>query len=164
MRLELSGRMILGAALLASIHLAVPFVPQGKDTCAAASLAMVLRYWGLDISHDEVAAAVAEEGQRDVAGSRLEAFARARGFFALAYAGDREQLRESLAKGRPLIVALSARGGRHHDVVVTGFDDEAGEVLLHDPAEGGGRRVGEAAFMKRWRASGCWSLLVLPRP
>jgi ABC-type bacteriocin/lantibiotic exporter with double-glycine peptidase domain len=156
--------MVALVALLATVQLTVPFVPQEKDTCGAASLAMVLAYWDVPVPHDEVAAAVVEPGESGIAGSRLEAFARDRGLFALAYEGDREQLRETLAKGRPLIVALSAGRGRLHDVVITGFDDEKAEVLLHDPSEGRDRRLPEKAFLKRWRTSGHWSLLVLPRP
>ena len=40
------------AVLAAAVTLPVPFVPQRKDTCGAAALAMVMRYWGADVSHD----------------------------------------------------------------------------------------------------------------
>jgi ABC-type bacteriocin/lantibiotic exporter with double-glycine peptidase domain len=150
------------AGLLAAVQLSVPFVPQERDTCGAASLAMVLRYWGVSTTHDEIARAVLERGHQGIAGSRLEAFARARGLFALAYEGDLDQLRESLAKGRPVIVALATGRGLHHDVVVTGFDDAAREVVLHDPSEGRDRRLAVTAFEKRWRQAKHWALLVLP--
>ena len=149
--------------LLAAIQLAVPFVPQQKDTCGAASLTMVMRYWGDDVTHDQVAAAIVEAEKPGIAGSRLEAFARVRGYFALAYEADAAQLRESLAKGRPLIVALRVAGGLDHDVVVTGMDAK-GDVRLHDPALGRDRQMARAELEERWRGAGHWALLVLPRP
>lgn len=162
MSLEVHQGVIALAGLLAAAHLAVPFVPQEKDTCGAASLAMVLRYWGVPATHDQIAAAVLEPGQQGIAGSRLEAFARAQGLFALAYAGDLDQLRDSLRKGRPVIVALATGRGLHHDVVVTGLDDATREVVFHDPSEGRDRRLAFPAFEKRWRQADLWALLVLP--
>ena len=143
--------------------LSVPFVPQQKDTCAAASLAMVLRYWDAPVSHDEIAAALLQPELHGILGSRLEAFARERGFTAVAYEGDAEQLRDFLAKGRPLIVAWNMGHGRFHNVVVVGVDD-AGDVIVNDPAEGAARRVSKGAFEKRWAGAGRWTLLVLPAP
>ena len=156
-----SGVSIL-LSLLVALPLAVPFVPQEKDTCGAASLTMVLRFWGDDVSHDEVKAAIVEAGRPGTFGSRLEAFARARGYFALAYASDAAQLRESLANGRPLIVALRTGRGLDHDVVVTGVT-AAGDVTLHDPAVGRDRHVAQAEFEKSWSGTSHWALLVLPR-
>ena len=151
------------AGLFAAIQLAVPFVPQQKDTCGAASLTMVLRYWGDEVTHDQIAAAIVEARKPGIAGSRLEAFARARGYFALAYEADAPHLRESLAKGRPLIVALRVGRGLDHDVVVTGMDPE-GDVTLHDPSLGRDRHMARADFEERWHGAGYWALLVLPRP
>ena len=69
----------LGSVLLLSTTLSVPFVAQRKDTCAAASLAMVLHYWGADVSHDEIAATLLEPQLHGIVGSRLEALPRASG-------------------------------------------------------------------------------------
>jgi ABC-type bacteriocin/lantibiotic exporter with double-glycine peptidase domain len=152
--------MALVLALVSASVLAVPFVPQQKDTCAAAALAMVLRYWGDPAPHDELAAALAEPELRGARGARVTALARERGFFALAYEGDLAQLRDYVDKGRPLIVALQAGRGRYHDVVVVGFDE--GRVLVHDPAEGEGRGLALRDFEARWAAAGHWTLLVVP--
>ena len=40
---------------------------------------------------------------------------------AIAFAGDMVILRDHLAKGRPLVVAIDAGHGRLHDVVVGGL-------------------------------------------
>ena len=149
-------------ALALAAPLAVPFVPQGKDTCGAAALAMVLRYWGQEAGHDEIAGALLEPELRGIAGSKLEAFARGRGMTAIAHAGDLDHLRGHIGKGRPLIVAWAMGGGRYHDVVVTGVDDDKREVVVHDPARGASRRVGFEPFERRWAKAGRWTLLVVP--
>jgi hypothetical protein len=56
-------------------------------------------------------------------------------------------------------VAWHLRGSLH-DVVVVGFDDERGAVLVNDPAAGASRAVGAGTFEKRWAGAGYWTLLV----
>ena len=80
----------------------------------------------------------------------------------MAYEADVAQLRESLEKGRPLIVALRVGGDLDHDVVVTGLSPD-GVVTIHDPAHGRDRQVSKADFEKRWSGTSHWALLVLPR-
>jgi ABC-type bacteriocin/lantibiotic exporter with double-glycine peptidase domain len=149
-------------ALLAAVVLAVPFVPQQKDTCAAASLAMVLRYWGEETaSPDAIARELLQPELNGILGSRLEAFAKSRGFTAVAYEGDADQLAEYVAKGRPLIVAWKLGRDRFHNVVVVGVEED-GDVLVNDPAVGAARRVDARTFEKRWKGAGHWTLLVMP--
>jgi ABC-type bacteriocin/lantibiotic exporter with double-glycine peptidase domain len=146
--------------LLSASSLSVPFVSQHKDTCGAAALAMVLRYWSEDVTQDDVARALVRPELRGIAGSKLAEFARSRGFEAVAYRGDMAQLRDFVGKGRPLIVAWHLGGTRYHDVVVTGFDDERRAVLVNDPAAGPSRAVSVVSFEKRWAGAGYWTLLV----
>jgi ABC-type bacteriocin/lantibiotic exporter with double-glycine peptidase domain len=154
--------MMFLPALLTAFTLTVPFVPQQKDTCAAAALAMVLRYWEAPVPQEEIAAKLLAPDLHGILGSRLTAFAKERGLTAVAYEGDLKQLHDYVGKGRPLIVAWSAGQGRYHNVVVVGFDDEHKEILVNDPAEGAARRVSSKTFEKRWSGAGHWTLLVLP--
>jgi hypothetical protein len=155
---------VLSVLLLASaVPLAVPFVPQEKDTCGAAALAMVMGYWGREVPHREIAGALVEDELRGIRGSRLVEFARGRGMTAVAFAGDLVTLRDQLAKGRPLVVAIDAGRGRLHDVVVVGFDDERDEAIVHDPARGRGRRIGAGELERKWAKSGYWTLLCTPK-
>jgi ABC-type bacteriocin/lantibiotic exporter with double-glycine peptidase domain len=142
--------------------LPVPFVPQDTDTCGAAALAMVLRYWQQGVPHDEIAATLMERNLEGIRGSRLADFVRAQGLYAETYAGDLAQLREQIAKGRPVIVALRRDGGRFHDVVVVGFDEQKRVVKVHDPARGPRRSMSLTSFEEGWAATGHWALLVLP--
>jgi tetratricopeptide (TPR) repeat protein len=154
--------MIVAAALAAALTLPVPFVPQKKDTCGAASLGMVLAFWDHAVPQDEIAEALVEKELRGIRGSRLAAFAREHGMRAVAYEGDRNQLRDYVDKGRPLIVAWKVGKDRYHNVVVTGFDDDRAAVLVNDPAKGAERRVSNETFEERWAAADHWTLLVLP--
>jgi ABC-type bacteriocin/lantibiotic exporter with double-glycine peptidase domain len=150
------------AALLSStLELQVPFVAQRDDGCAAAALTMVLRYWGDPAPERELAAALPRRDEKGVAGSRLVEVARQRGKHAVAFKGDMKYLREMVAKGRPLIVALGS-GRRVHDVVVIGFDDPGRSVVVNDPERGASRSIATADFEKKWSETGYWTLLVLP--
>jgi ABC-type bacteriocin/lantibiotic exporter with double-glycine peptidase domain len=151
-------------ALAAILDLGVPYVAQQRNTCGAASLAMVMRFWDAPADPDEIARELLEPELRGILGSRLAGFARARGFQAIAYEGDLEHLKEYLAKGRPLIVAWKVGRERYHNVVVVGFDEASGEILVNDPDLGASRRVGVRAFEQRWAGAGYWTLLVLPAP
>jgi len=146
----------------AATLLEVPYIPQVKNTCGAASLAMVMRYWNKDITHDAIAAKLLKPELSGIAGSGLQDFARDHGMTAVAYVGDLPLVREYLEKGRPLIVALKLGKDKFHNVVVIGYDEEKHELIVHDPAEGPSRRIAEAAFEKRWEGSMHWTLLILP--
>ncbi len=151
---------VFAELLAVALALEVPFVPQESETCGPASLAMVLAFWGEEVTHDELVDAVMMPDDKGVRGSRLIALARARGFRALAFEGDLPLVHDYVSREWPLIVALDAGHGRFHDVVVVGFEGDS--VLLHDPAKGRAQRVRIRAFQKKWARSGCWTLLVLP--
>lgn len=153
---------MVAALLAASFVLPVPFVPQKKDTCGAASLGMVLAYWDRAVPHDEIADALVLKDLHGIPGSRLAGFARDRGLRAVAYEGDLDQVHDYVDKGRPLIVAWKVGKDRYHNVVVTGFDDEEADVFVNDPAKGEHRRVSREKFEERWAGADHWTLLVLP--
>ncbi len=155
---------MLAPVLLAALSLQVPYVHQRKDTCAAASLAMVMAYLKQDVTQEEIARALVQPELRGIPGSRLADFARSRGLEAITYRGDMAQLREFVERGRPLIVAWHLGGSRYHDVVVLGVDDRRGTVLVNDPAAGPGRAGPAATFEKRWAGADHWTLLVTRAP
>lgn len=156
----MASMLLITALWLGAAPLVVPFVPQKKDTCGAAALTMVLRFWGGTADPDAIASELLAPGLHGIKGSALEAFARRHGFTAIAHEGDLDQLRDYVGKGRPMIVSLDAGRGRFHDLVVVGFEDE--RVIVHDPAEGAGRRLVLRDFEKRWAGAGHFALLVVP--
>ena len=98
---------MLSLALLAvTASLQVPFVSQEKDTCGAAALAMVMKYYGREASQEAIASVLLEPELRGIRGSRLAEFARRNGMVAIAFTGDLSLVREHLGKGRPLVTIL----------------------------------------------------------
>ena len=138
----------------------VPYVPQSAALCGGAALAMVLRYWGAHAVLAEDFAALIDPGE---AGIRTDSMVRAvesRGWTPLPMPGARSEIREQLAKGRPVITLLSVGPGLYHYVVLVAWAN--GGVVLHDPAVAPFRIRDEKAFDEAWSRAGRWALLILP--
>jgi ABC-type bacteriocin/lantibiotic exporter with double-glycine peptidase domain len=156
----------------AGLWLDVPFVKQEKNGCGAASVAMVMQFWqrqqgkALDASSDaeQIQRALYSSRAHGIYASDLERYLEHHGFQAFALQGTPDDLRQHLAKGRPLIVAL--KPGDHvplHYVVVTGLDPEHNLVLLNDPAERKLLKQAQAGFEREWKSAGHWTLLAVPQ-
>ena len=160
----------LYAADPSGVWLDVPFVKQQKNGCGAASVAMVMEYWrrqqGKPESEHEAAAAIQRAlysaPAHGIYASDLEHYLKQAGFRTFALPGKWEDLKEELEKGRPLIVALKARGPVHY-VVVTGLDWQQGVVLKNDPAERKLLKQDRSSFEKEWHAAANWMLLAVPQ-
>jgi predicted double-glycine peptidase len=164
----MSARMLVLAALLggfaagaADLRLDVPFVAQEKNGCGAASLAMVLGYWGkAEVDVAAIHQQLYDAGARGVYASAMDRYMRASGFSSYAFRGEWSDLQQHLGKGRPLIVGLKPGRGDLHYVVATGLEGDA--VLLHDAADRRFVKRSRAEFEKQWRGTGNWTLLALP--
>jgi uncharacterized protein YvpB len=166
--------LLLAAQLLgaAGVWLDVPFVRQTKNGCGAASVSMILRYWrklGIAVEAETADAArihsrLYSQEARGTRGSDLEEYLRAQDFQTFVFAGKWEDLRQHLAKGRPLVVCLGAAdaGGPRHYVVVTGLDDAGGLLLVNDPQRRKLAKIHREQFEREWAAAGHWTLLALP--
>ena len=142
----------------------VPFIKQEKNLCGAASLAMVLRYWGKNISQYSIADEIYDETKRGIESEALKSFAEEKGFLAFIHKGELKNIKENIKKGRPLIVAVSsdAPSGFHY-LVIVGFDEDRSLVVVNDPYSSKMREMKSAEFSDRWRESDNWALLVLPK-
>jgi predicted double-glycine peptidase len=88
----------------------------------------------------------------------MEGYFHDKGFDAFAIHGEWADLENHIGKGRPLIVCLK-EGAPLHYVVVVG--DEAGFVLLNDPARRKLLKLDRASFEREWKDR--WTLLAVPR-
>ena len=138
--------------------------PQEKDTCAAASLAMVLRYWNVDRApgRDRRRALCSRSSTASWARASRPSPASAASRPSPTRATSRSSATTS-AKGRPLIVALEGRSRPLPRRRGRRLRRTSGEIVVNDP----GRRRRRAAspardFEKRWAGAGHWTLLVLP--
>ncbi len=157
----------------AGVWLDVPFVQQEKDGCGAASIAMVMQYWRLKQGQAGDEGADAVEIQRalysrrahGIYASDMERYFQQRRFRTFAFAGEWNDLRQHLEKGRPLIVALKPGAGNVplHYVVVAGLDWEQGSVWINDPAQRKLLKRDRSSFEREWNAAGRWTLLAVPQ-
>lgn len=160
------------AAPAPGVLIDVPYVRQRRNGCGEASISMLMRYWEEQErepisrrARPRVIEQALDPHQRGVANTAMVAYLRDSGFRVFAFGGQREDLRENLLKGRPLIVALAPNGdsGPLHYVVVAGMDWKRNFVFINDPAQRKLFRMTWSRFAAQWRITGHWTLLAVPR-
>ena len=145
----------------AHLLLDVPFVAQEPLLCGGAAVEMALRHLGASGVWARDFHGLVREEEGGIRTDDLARAVRALGWRVTAGPSDAAGLHERLEEGRPVVVLLSERAGRHHYVLVVGREE--GAVLVHDPGEGPGVRIPVARFLERWEESGRWALAVLGR-
>ena len=144
----------------------VPSVRQiAREDCGAAALAMVLGYWALPVTREDITAAHPPAPERGIRAAALRDFARRQGLQAFIVEGQLADLDRELARRRPVLVGVMKRyGGRvypHYEVVV-GVSRRQRRILTLDPAHG--LRVNSReGFAAEWTAAGRLTLIVFPR-
>ncbi len=162
------------AAATPAIWVNVPFVPQTKDGCGSATMAMVMHYWdrkqGLPVAADQdaekIQSALFSRAAGGIYASSMQQYFQNVGYEAFAFHGEWSDLEHHLALGRPLIAAIQGSGahGPLHYVVVVGIDSNRGYVYLNDPAQQKMLRISREGFESEWRATHDWTLLAVPKP
>jgi uncharacterized protein YvpB len=159
------------AAGSASLWLDVPFVPQPKNGCGAASIAMVMQYWEQhrgqaprpDADPSQILRHLYSAPAHGIYASAMARYFQQNGYRAFAFAGRLADLERQLAKGRPLIAALKPDSGSSlHYVVVVGLDEPRQLVLVNDPAQRKLLQENQSQFEREWNAAGYWLLLAVP--
>lgn len=158
---------LAGAA--SGVWLDVPFIHQEKNGCGAAVVWMVEQYWAQQQASGTPVADV-HSIQRElyspqakgIYASAIEKYFRQRQFQTFTLKGTAADLQHHLAKGRPLIVALSQPRDAFHYVVVAGVDDGQGIVWVNDPAQRKLLKLDAKEFARAWAGAQNWMLLVVP--
>jgi len=146
----------------------VPHNPRrqrGTD-CGPDSLRMVLNYYGKNVHEGDITKKIRRRGRHG--GVSLSELARiAKEYYGLeAYVmmgGKLEVLKALLLNGWPPIVAYRARGDIGHAVVVVGYNDLRGYILVHDPNFLRVTKIPYRDFLPAWRQFGGWMLVVVPK-
>ena len=123
----------------------VPFIPQEESRCGPAALAMVLQYWGVKVSEDEVAGETFLPALRGALISDLRAFSERKGFRATSYSSSPDDLRFRISKNEPLILLLDLGRGSYqkpHYILAIGFHE--GKDAIRKP---------ERLFKEPWGSS-----------
>jgi ABC-type bacteriocin/lantibiotic exporter with double-glycine peptidase domain len=160
--LLLAGRPAAGEGK--TLWVDVPFVEQAENGCGAASLAMILKYWGRTApAPQDIMSALFRADVKGIPSESMVKYLQDRGFRTFAFAGEWADLEQHLQKGRPLIVCLRAGPSTpYHYVVVAGVDPPQRIVLVNDPAVRKLHKLRRTAFEAEWRRSNNWTLLAVP--
>jgi ABC-type bacteriocin/lantibiotic exporter with double-glycine peptidase domain len=162
-----------GAAELAGLWLDVPFVEQQKNGCGAASIAMVMQYWGMhegqswlpEAEPSQIYSSLYSESAHGIYASDMVRYFQQNGYRAFAFTGAWADIERELQKGRPLIVALKPGFSPSlHYVVVVGLNAQQRLVLVNDPAQRKLLSEDQSQFDREWKAAGYWTLLAVPEP
>jgi ABC-type bacteriocin/lantibiotic exporter with double-glycine peptidase domain len=133
-----------------------------EDDCGPAALTMVLRWHERATTLDEMARECPPREGGGVTAGALQNAARAKGLKAHVVAGTIDDLREQIAKGRPVIVGLvkpHLDRARPHFEVVAGIDRDEQVVITIDPARGWTWNTYEG-FLAEWEPAGRPLLIV----
>lgn len=142
---------------------AVPFYAQEDLYCGPASLAMALAWSGLPVTQEQVAPYVYTPGREGTLPADMIAGARRHGRLAVPVTRLDDLLAE-LAAGHPVIVFQNLALDwfpQWHFAVATGYDLDAGDLVLHSGSVEG-HRTALATFERTWRRAGHWAVVVLP--
>src|SRR5438128_2375603 len=121
---------------------------------------MVFRYWGDAHADVQQFAPIVDRRAGGIGDRNLVAAIAARGWQTVRVDGTLDALEQRLRDRQPVIVLLADRRDRYHYVVVVGATEEA--IVVHDPSWGPSRYVRRGEFVRLWKASGFWSLVILP--
>ena len=127
---QFTGKMILN----------VPFVKQKPWFCSEASASMVLKYYGINLSQDEIHA-LGYECFEDM-------LPLLRSFLNCSYRElDLEGVKKEIDEGDPIIARLKVNGFLH-TVVIVGYEGKF--IVVHDPAIGPYVRCEIRDFLSKW--------------
>jgi len=144
----------------------VPEVRQvARRDCGAAALAMVLGYWRIPVTRDEIVVANQPAPEHGIRAAALRDFARGHGMQAFVIKGEFADLEREVQRRRPVVVGtMKVYGQRaypHYEVVV-GINRQQQRILTLDP-DAGLRVNSRKGFTDEWTAAGQVTLIVLPR-
>ncbi len=150
----------------------VPFEKWLKvNYCGPACLAMVLNSWeGTgSFNQQKIADEIFDSESQATYNSELLLYPRIKGFESYSFQGSLEILKDLISKDIPVIVLTKTikQIAKGHYRVVIGFDDDAGQIIFHDPYFGGRKAMKVKSFMKVWelgkgRNQSRWMMAVVP--
>jgi hypothetical protein len=138
----------------------VPFVAQQPGYCGPAALAMVARYFGHEVTQEEIGSAVYLPEINGTLTTELSAYAQTFGLWVRQYRGSEADLRQKIRAGIPLIV-LGKFGRNHHYFVVLGFDARRETVTVHSDSRPF-LVMSMDDFLRHWSRMQRWTMLVCP--
>jgi ABC-type bacteriocin/lantibiotic exporter with double-glycine peptidase domain len=118
----------------------------GANWCLPASGAMEFKYFNKDITQQEIASVVIEDGVSSI--YRMIKYAKELGFDAKYNYMTIEDIKDSLKDNIPVIAVqnYSVFIQKSHARVIIGFDDEKQEIISNDPTAGKDYKIDYSTF------------------
>jgi len=129
------------------IYLDVPYEKYaGPNWCLPASRAMEFKYFGKNITQQEIANAIITDGASSV--YKMIEYAKELGFDAKYNYMTIEDIKDSLKQEIPLIAIqnYSLFISKSHARVIIGYDDQKQEVITNDPTAGKDHKIDYSTF------------------
>ncbi len=141
----------------------VPFYPQEMYQCGPASLAGVLKYWGTDVSPEEIAGEIYSRSAKGTLNIDIVLYAEKKGFKTNQYEGSFDDIKRNIDLGYPLVVMVDYGFWvyqQNHFMVIFGYDENG--IVVHS---GKDRRkfIPLNDFLKVWKRTKSWTLRITPK-
>jgi predicted double-glycine peptidase len=138
-------------------------IKQLTNYCGPATLAMVLRYYGLDVTQEEIGKIIYDRSSGATNGADMLLYSRERGFAAYSWNSSIDDVKKKLAAGFPVIVLQqnSREDISGHYRILTGYDDSTSVFSVLDPYY----EITSMSYTEceqLWRRMGHWALLIVP--
>ena len=136
--------------------------PRPDLMCGPSSLVSVLNFMGGDVSIGDASRALFNEKLGGTLSIDMLIYAKGRGFDARYYSGGLGDAKALVRSGTPPILFLNLGVKSYpvgHFVVLIGYNDEMESAVIHSGTEGG-KVVGYAWLLKRWKRTGYSTLVV----
>lgn len=142
----------------------VPFYPQEAFHCGPSTLAMVMSYWGLPLTPDELAPDLYLPGREGSLAAEMVSQSRQRGFIPQQLKPSLAAITQALDEGTPVIVRQNNGLSWYplwHYAVVIGVDAERGHFILRS---GPTQRlsISYSVFDRTWARADRWAIRLLP--
>jgi tetratricopeptide (TPR) repeat protein len=141
-------------------------LPTGKVTydCGPEALTCVLRYYGKDVTVDQITAQIYNPDLGPHGGTvstQLAPLARQLGLAARLAAGTIGRLKARVDRGEPSIIMIRVRDDLHHFYVVGGYSDSK-QMILCEEYSGLKRAIAYRELNELWEPAGFFLLEVSP--
>lgn len=138
----------------------VPFFPQEDYQCGPASLAIVLNFWGIDVSPHDITREIFSKSAGGTLNIDMVLYAKRTGLYADQYRGDKEDLKKYIDAGMPVIVLVDygfSLYQANHFMVIVGYNDQG---VVVDSGRKKNLFILWNDFLKTWKKTNFWTLLI----